>query len=43
MPPPDDELGDFLAAVAAGRPAPVSILDALHTLRLVERVMERLR
>jgi predicted dehydrogenase len=37
------ELADFVAAVAAGRPAPVSILDALHTLRLVERLMERLR
>lgn len=42
-PPPGDELAAFLAAVAAGRPAPVSILDAVHTLRLVERVMERLR
>lgn len=41
--PDDGEPADFLAAVAAGRPAPVSILDALHTLRLVERVMERLR
>ena len=33
----------FLAAVAEGRPAPVSILDGLHTLRLVERLMMKLR
>ncbi len=33
----------FVEAVAAGRPAPVSALDALHTLRLVERLMQQLR
>jgi predicted dehydrogenase len=43
LPPAVRELADFLGAVAAGRPAPVSILDAVHTLRLVERLMERLR
>ncbi|MDX1419501.1 MAG: Gfo/Idh/MocA family oxidoreductase [Rubricoccaceae bacterium] len=40
---PANELDDFLNAIAAGQPAPVSVLDALHTLRLVERLMERLR
>jgi len=34
---------DFLTAVAAGRPAPFSVHDALDTLRLTERLMERLR
>lgn len=33
----------FLAALAARRHAPVSIHEALDTLRLVERLMERLR
>ncbi len=33
----------FLRAVARQRPAPVSILDGLHTMRLVERLMEKLR
>lgn len=33
----------FLSAVAAGRPAPVSVLDGLHTMRLVERLMSKLR
>ena len=33
----------FLRAVAGQHPAPVSILDGLHTMRLVERLMEKLR
>lgn len=33
----------FLDAVGAGRPAPVSALDALHTLRLAERLTKKLR
>lgn len=33
----------FLDAVAANRPAPVTVLDALQTIRLVEKLMERLR
>jgi predicted dehydrogenase len=33
----------FLDAIAAGRIPPVSVLDGLHTMRLVERLMERLR
>lgn len=33
----------FVEAVRDGRPAPVSILSALHTIRLTERLMERLR
>ncbi len=33
----------FLTALAAKRPPPVSLLDGLHTMRLVERLMERLR
>lgn len=33
----------FLDALGAGQPAPVSILDGLQTMRLVERLMERLR
>jgi predicted dehydrogenase len=33
----------FLRAISQQRPAPVSILDGLHTLRLVERLMEKLR
>lgn len=33
----------FLDAVAANRPVPVSVSDALQTIRLVERLMERLR
>ena len=37
------ETRHFMKALAERRPAPVSILDALHTLRLVERLMERLR
>lgn len=37
------EAAAFLAAVAAGRPAPFSIHDAVDTLRLTERLMERLR
>lgn len=41
--PADYDLAAFLAAIAAGRPAPVSILDGLHTMRLVERLMARLR
>ncbi|MDX1546205.1 MAG: Gfo/Idh/MocA family oxidoreductase [Rhodothermales bacterium] len=37
------ETAAFLRALREGRPAPVSILDGLHTLRLVERLMTRLR
>ncbi len=37
------EVGAFVVAVAAGRPAPYALDDALATLRLVERVQERLR
>ena len=37
------ELTAFLEAVATGQRAPVSILDGLRTMRLVEQVMERLR
>jgi predicted dehydrogenase len=33
----------FLEAVRANRPPPVTVLDALQTLRLMERLMERLR
>ena len=33
----------FARAVAEGRPPPVSMLEAFHTLRLVERLMTRLR
>lgn len=33
----------FLQALAAQQPAPVSILDGLHTMRLVERLMKKLR
>ncbi|NNF56807.1 MAG: Gfo/Idh/MocA family oxidoreductase, partial [Rhodothermaceae bacterium] len=37
------ELTAFIEAIAAGQQAPVSILDGLRTMRLVEQVMERLR
>ena len=37
------DLRAFLRAIADDRPAPVAALEALHTLRLVERLMERLR
>lgn len=37
------ETAAFCAAVARRRPAPVSLHNALRTLRLVERLMERLR
>ncbi|MFQ5571377.1 MAG: Gfo/Idh/MocA family protein [Rhodothermales bacterium] len=33
----------FLQAIAGQHPVPVSILDGLHTMRLVERLMEKLR
>lgn len=33
----------FLQAVAARRTVPVSVLDGLHTMRLVERIMGKLR
>ncbi len=33
----------FMAAVAEGRPVPVSVLDALHTMRIVERLQGLLR
>ena len=39
----DRETAAFLAAVASGVAAPVTALDGLHTLRLVERVMARMR
>lgn len=42
-PPVEAETQAFLRAVARQRPAPVSILDGLHTMRLVERLMEKLR
>lgn len=34
---------DFLRALARRLPAPTSVLDALHTMRLTERLMARLR
>ena len=37
------ETGAFLEAVAANRTPPVSVLDALQTIRLLEKLMERLR
>ena len=37
------EVEAFVAAVAAGRPAPYALDDALATLRLAERAQERLR
>lgn len=33
----------FLDAIAAGQIPPVTVLDGLHTMRLVERLMEQLR
>lgn len=39
----DAETRAFLDAVAAGRPAPVTPLDALQSLRLAERLWARLR
>ncbi len=33
----------FLASIARNRPAPVSALDALHAMRIVERIQELLR
>lgn len=42
-PPIEAETRAFLAALRAGQPAPVSALDALHTMRLVERLMQQLR
>jgi hypothetical protein len=33
----------FIEAVAARRAVPVSMLDGLHTMRLVERLMKHLR
>lgn len=33
----------FVESIAANRPPPVSVLDALQTIRLVEKLMERLR
>ena len=41
--PIERETQAFLHAVAGQQPAPVSILDGLHTMRLVERLMEKLR
>ncbi len=41
--PIERETQAFLHALAGQRPAPVSILDGLHTMRLVERLMEKLR
>lgn len=37
------ETAAFLDAVGANRPPPVSVLDALQTIRLMEKLMERLR
>lgn len=37
------ETDAFLDALAAGRIPPVTVLDGLHTMRLVERLMEQLR
>ncbi len=37
------ETDAFLTALAEQRPPPVTLLDGLHTMRLVERLMERLR
>lgn len=41
--PPPVEMAAFFDALAAGRPAPFSILDGLSLMRLVERLMQRLR
>lgn len=41
--PPEDEAVAFVRAVAAGRRAPLSLDDALATMRLAERVHARLR
>jgi len=41
--PEADEVAAFVAAVAAGRPAPYALDDALATLRLVARAQEKLR
>ncbi len=41
--PIERETQAFLRAIAGQHPAPVSILDGLHTMRLVERLMEKLR
>ncbi len=37
------ETSAFVAAVAEGRPVPVTALDALHTMRIVERIQGLLR
>lgn len=41
--PPEDEAVAFVRAVATGRRAPLSLDDALATMRLAERVQARLR
>ncbi|MEL6770530.1 MAG: Gfo/Idh/MocA family oxidoreductase [Bacteroidota bacterium] len=38
-----DGFGGFLDALAAGRPVPRTALDALHTMRLTERLLAKLR
>lgn len=40
---PSDELVHFVRALHQHRPPPLSVLDARNTLRLMERLMERLR
>lgn len=42
-PPVAQETEAFLDAIAAGQIPPVTVLDGLHTMRLVERLMEQLR
>lgn len=37
------ETAAFLEAAAEGRPVPVSVLDGLHTMRLLEKMMRKLR
>jgi predicted dehydrogenase len=41
--PVAQETEAFLDAIAAGQIPPVTVLDGLHTMRLVERLMEQLR
>jgi len=42
-PPVEQETTAFLDALVAGQIPPVTVLDGLHTMRLVERLMEQLR
>lgn len=41
--PVEQETEAFLDAITAGQIPPVTVLDGLHTMRLVERLMEQLR